>query len=418
MRKKIFNDYVVAIDIGTTKICVLIASVNSRGKVDVLGIGKHPSHGLKKGVIVNIGMTVGSIKAAVKEAEAMAGVKVESACVGISGGHIQSFNSTGVVAIKGRTVTQRDIDRVIEAARAVAIPKEQEVLHVLPQYFRVDGQDFVLDSLGMFGVRLEAQIHIVTGSVASAQNIIKSCELAGIRVTDIVLEQLASAAAVLTPFERELGVGILDIGGGTSDFAIYRDGRIRYSKVLPIAGNHFTNDLAVGLGVPLEKAESLKKIHASIAAHKILEQTNNFVDVDLGYDGGIKSIQLSTVGEILRFRADEIFDLFIDEILENRLKNMMPAGLVLTGGGCLLDGLKDLAQERLDMPVRVGLPQAFDDQERYTIPDVLKSPIYSTVYGLLVHCLGGQDSKALTSSDASTVNRVFGKMKSWLYDFF
>lgn len=418
MKRKIFNDYVTAIDIGTTKICVLIASVNSRGKIEVLGIGKHPSHGLKKGVIVNIGMTVDSIKAAVKEAEDMAGVKVESACVGISGGHIQSFNSTGVVAIKGRTVTQRDIDRVVESAQAVPIPKGHEILHILPQYFRVDGQDYVLDSLGMFGVRLEVQVHIVTGSVASVQNIIKSCELAGVRVNDVVLEQLASAAAVLTPFERELGVGILDIGGGTSDFAIYRDGRIRYSKVLPIAGNHFTNDLAVGLGIPLEKAEFLKKIHASIATQKLLEQTNKFVDIDLGYEGGIKSIQLSTVGEILRFRAEEIFDLFVDEMLENRLKNMMPAGLVLTGGGCLLDGLKDLAHERLDMPVRVGLPQAFSDSERYVIPDALKSPIYSTVYGLLVHSLGSQETKGLLSTESTTVNRIFGKMKSWLYDFF
>jgi cell division protein FtsA len=417
-KRKVFQDYLAAIDIGTTKICVIIASVDSKGKIEVLGIGKHPSHGLKKGVIVNIAKTVDSIKTAVKEAEAMAGVKIEQACVGISGGHIQSFNSTGVVAIKGRTVTQRDLDRVIDAAKAVAIPKDQEILHVLPQYFRIDGQEFVLDALGMFGVRLEAQVHMVTGSVSSAQNIIKSCELAGVRVSDIVLEQLASADAVLTPFERELGVGILDVGGGTSDFAIYKDGRIRYSKVIPIAGNHFTNDLAVGLGVPVDKAEEIKKIHASVLQSKMLEQTNSYLDVDLGYDGGIKTVQLSMASEILRFRADEVFDLLIDEILNNRLRNMMPAGLVLTGGGCLLDGMKNLAAERLGLPVRVGLPQAYSDTERYIIPDALKSPIYSTGFGLLVYSTGDRDMRGISAGDESTVNRIFGKMKSWLYDFF
>lgn len=417
-KRKVFQDYLAAIDIGTTKICVIIASIDPKGKIEVLGIGKHPSHGLKKGVIVNIAKTVDSIKTAVKEAEAMAGVKIEQACVGISGGHIQSFNSTGVVAVKGRTVTQRDLDRVIEAAKAVAIPKDQEILHVLPQYFRIDGQEFVLDALGMFGVRLEAQVHMVTGSVSSAQNIIKSCELAGVRVSDIVLEQIASADAVLTPFERELGVGILDIGGGTSDFAIYKDGRIRYSKVIPIAGNHFTNDLAVGLGVPVGKAEEVKKIHASVLQSKILEQANSYLDVDLGYDGGIKTVQLSTASEILRFRADEIFDLLIDEILNNRLRNMMPAGLVLTGGGCLLDGMKELAAERLGLPVRVGLPQAYSDTDRYVIPDALKSPIYSTGFGLLVYTTGDRDMRGISSTDDSAVTRIFGKMKSWLYDFF
>lgn len=417
-KRRVFQDYLAAIDIGTTKICVIIASVDPKGKIEVLGIGKHPSHGLKKGVIVNIAKTVESIKTAVKEAESMAGVKVEQACVGISGGHIQSFNSTGVVAIKGRTVTQRDLDRVIEAAKAVAIPKDQEILHVLPQYFRIDGQEFVLDALGMFGVRLEAQVHMVTGSVSSAQNIIKSCELAGVRVSDIVLEQLASADAVLTPFERELGVGILDIGGGTSDFAIYKDGRIRYSKVIPIAGNHFTNDLAVGLSVPLGKAEEIKKIHASLVQSKILEQANSYLDIDLGYDGGIKTVQLSMASEILRFRADEIYDLLIDEILNNRLRNMMPAGLVLTGGGCLLEGMKELAAERLGLPVRIGLPQAYSDTERYIIPDALKSPIYSTGFGLLVYATGDRDMRGISATDESAVTRIFGKMKSWLYDFF
>jgi cell division protein FtsA len=419
MSKRVgFQDYLAAIDIGTTKICVIIASIDTKKKIEVMGIGKHPSYGLKKGVIVNIAKTVESIKAAVQEAEDMAGVKIEQACVGISGGHIQSFNSTGVVAIKGQTVTQRDIDRVVEAAKAVAVPKDQEILHVLPQYFRIDGQELILDALGMFGVRLEAQVHMVTGSVSSAQNIIKSCELAGIRVSDIVLEQLASADAVLTSFERELGVGILDIGGGTSDFAIYKDRRIRYSKVIPIAGNHFTNDLAVGLGIPVEKAEEIKRGYASVLNNKILEQTTSYLDVDLGYDGGVKTIQLSTASEILHFRADEVVDLLIDVIINNQLRNMMPAGLVLTGGGCLLDGMQKLFSERLGLQVRLGLPQPSNELAHYIIPDVLKSPIYSTGFGLLVYTIGAADMHGMSATDETTVYRIFGKMKSWLYDFF
>lgn len=223
-------EHIASVDIGTTKICVLIAQVNEDGEVSIIGMGQHPSYGLKKGVIVNINSTVESIKRAVSDAEAQAGVCIESAVVGIAGSHIKSFNSSGVVGIKRRDVTQHDIDRVIEAAKAVPLPPDREILHVLPQHFRVDGQEFVQESIGMYGVRLEADVHIVTGSVAAVQNIVKACEMANVRVSDIVLEQLASAQAVLTPSEQELGVGIIDIGGGTADFAIYKEGRIRYSK--------------------------------------------------------------------------------------------------------------------------------------------------------------------------------------------
>ena len=415
MKKKLFGRHVAAIDIGTTKICVIIATTDVNGNLEIIGIGQHPSHGLKKGVVVNIGMTVDSIKKAVKQAEEMAAVKVESACVGISGGHIRSFNSTGVVAIKGREVKQSDIDRVIEAAKAIAIPKDQEIIHVLPQYFRIDGQDFVLDSLGMYGVRLEAQVHIITGSVASAQNIIKSCELSGIHVSDIVLEQLASANAVLTPYEKELGAGILDIGGGTSDFAIYKDGRIRHSKVIPIAGTLFTSDLAIGLGIPTEKAEEIKKLYGSVLPEKLASLENNYIDIDLGFEGGIKTIQLSDAGNILRFRAEEVIDMLIDELLEYRVKALMPAGLILTGGGGQLDGLKELASQRLDMPVRIGSPQSTD---HYTLPDALKNPAYSTAYGLLLYAIGQCGEKEFFSANKTAFGQVFKKMKTWIYDFF
>lgn len=409
--------HIAAIDIGTTKICVLIAAVDNQGKIEVIGIGQHPSYGLKKGVIVNIGLTVDSIKQAVKEAEAEAGVKIYHAAVGISGGHIQSFNSTGVVAIKDRDVTQEDIDRVIEAAKIIPIPGDREILHVIPQYFRVDGHELVQDSLGMYGVRLEAQVHIVTGAVASAQNIIKSCELAGILASDIVLEQIASAEAVLTPTERELGVGILDIGGGTSDFAIYKDGRIRHSKVIPLAGNHFTNDLAIGLAVPIKVAEELKRSYGFVIEDRYLEYQTDRIEVSLGFEGGSREVDLFQLFEILNPRAEEIYNILNEEIVRYHLKGLMPSGMVLTGGGALLNGNKELAHNVFDMPVRIGVPQSFDaDGDR--VPDLLKSPIYSTGYGLLLYAAqAARQSTQHRADEGALISRVFKKMKSWIHDF-
>ena len=409
------GSYLTAIDIGTTKICVLIATVNSKGKLDIVGIGQHPSYGLKKGVVVNVAMTVESIKAAVKEAEEMAGVPVETASVGISGGHIKSYNSIGVVAIKGRDVSQQDVDRVIEAAKAIAIPQDQEILHVLPQYFKVDGQEYVLDSLGMYGVRLEAQVHIITGAVASAQNIIKSCELADIKVSDIVLEQIASADAVLTESERELGVGIIDIGGGTSDFALYKDGRIRHSKVLAIAGSHFTQDLAIGLGISRVAAEGIKKMYGTVDCLP-QDSDERGIDISLDYEGGFKRVPLALVSDIVRCRALDIMELFNDEFNEYRLKPFMASGIVLTGGGSLLAGMRALAEENFGMSVRIGYPLAHVHAEN-RIPDILKSPIYSTAYGLLLYSLNDRYKDMHQAADAPLINKVFKRMKSWIYDF-
>jgi cell division protein FtsA len=416
MRKIIVGYHFTAIDIGTTKICVLIAKINQNGKIDVLGIGKHPSFGLKKGVVVNIGMTVDSIRKAVRQAEEMSGLKVESAIVGISGGHIRSVNSNGVVAIKGKDVSQLDIDKVVEAAKAIPIPEDQEVLHVLPQYFKVDGQEQVFDSLGMYGVRLEAQVHIITGAVASAQNIIKSCELAGVKVSDIILEQLASADAVLTESEREIGVGIIDIGGGTSDFAIYRNGRIIHSKVLPLAGDHFTNDLAVAFGISKNQAEQLKKIYGAVDKKHEREFGNNILDIDLGYDGGIKSVCVSDIIDVLNFRAEEIFELFNDEITEFNLRNFVMSGIVLTGGGSLLSGIKNIAAEKLNLSVRLGCPISDLKSVSGIIPDVLKSPIYSTAYGLLVYVVNNEEG-TFNNPNSFGLNKIFKRMQSWLYDF-
>jgi len=416
MKNNILARRVSAIDIGTTKICVLIAQVDVDGSFDIIGVGKHPSHGLKKGVVVNIAKTVDSIKAAVEQAQEMANAKVEAATVGISGGHIKSYNSTGVVAVKGSDVTQYDVNRVIEAAKAIPLPQDQEILHILPQYFRVDGQEYVLDSVGMYGVRLDAQVHIITGAVSSAQNIINSCERAGVSVSDIVLEQLASGDAVLTESESEMGAGIIDIGGGTSDLAIYKDGRIRHTKVLPVAGNHFTNDLAIGLGIPIKKAEELKKQYGAVQAHN-LDSGITHINVDLGYDNGSKKIELSLLHDILCARAEEIFEIFNDEIEEYKLKRFMPSGIILTGGGSLLEGIREVAAEKMGMPVRIGLPMPRFEKSRDSLPAVLKSPIYSTAYGLLVYATGQRNNDIVFSGNEKPLVKVFKRMKSWIYDF-
>lgn len=419
MASKFLNKTLVAIDIGTTKICVLVATLDYKGNIEVLGIGQSPSDGLKKGVVVNINKTVRSIKKAIKQAESMSGVNIESAIIGISGGHIKSFNSTGVVAIRGQEVGQYDIDRVIESAKAVAISAGQEVLHVLPQYFRVDGQEFVLDSAGMYGVRLESQVHIVTGAISSAQNIIKACELCGIKVQDLVLEQLASAEAVLTPSERELGVGILDIGGGTSDFAVYKDGKIIHTKVLPFAGNHFTNDLAIGLNIPIKRAEELKRLYGFVNEESYLDLDRDKVEIALEFEGGSKNIETYSLYEILNPRAEEIYEMLFDEISQFRLKAFMPSGLVLTGGGSLLCGMKEIALKKLRMQSRVGMPEVFiDDRQQAQIPDLLKSPIYSTAYGLLLYSIRKKDVEFEYGSDVSLVKNIFSRMKSWMSDFF
>ena len=412
------DKHLVAIDIGTTKICVLVAEVDFKGKMDIVGIGQYPSYGLKKGVVVNIGATIDSIKKAIAKAELMSGIVIERAVVGISGGHIKSFNSTGVVPIRRHEVTQYDIDRVVEAAKAVAIPAGREILHILPQYFRVDGQEYIQDSLGMHGVRLEAQVHIITGAVSSAQNIIKACESAGVQVTDIILEQIASADAVLTSTEKELGVGILDVGGGTSDFAIYKEGRIRHSKVLPIAGNHFTNDLAIGLGIPLKKAEELKCSFGFVSEELYLEFDQDRVEVDLGYDDSSKKIETYNLFEILEPRAQEIFNLITEEIDSFRLRSFMPSGVVLTGGGALLAGMKVLAKDVFGMSVRVGHPcENVDSNDKVLLPDLLKSPIYSTAYGLLICVLKDSDTSLIANKSGPLISRVFIRMKSWIYDF-
>jgi cell division protein FtsA len=411
MKKRIYNDVFVAVDIGTTKILVLIARKLEDHNFELLGIGKSPSHGLKKGVVYDISKTVRSIQAAVKEAELMADCQVDTATIGISGAHIGSLNSHGMVPIKGQEITQRDIDNVIAAARTVQIPEGQKILHVMPQYFMVDGGDRITDPHGMYGVRLEAQVHIITGSVGSVQNLVKCCDMAGLRVNDIVLEQLASAEAVLSADEKELGVGMLDIGGGTSDLALFQGGSIRHTMVLPVAGNHFTNDVAICLQTTLQDAERIKQEYG--LAHDGLMDGYG-MDIELSTVDGqnLKVVSQAELVAVLEPRVAEILALVKAEIDRHQLGRFLVSGFVITGGGSLLRGICDVATDILKVPARIGQPT---DLEQFH--QALQDPKYATGYGLLAFTIKKGNRHGI-NFDAPMVTRVFSRMKSWVLDFF
>ena len=407
----VFSDrMIVAIDVGTTKICVLVAEKLGTDSFAIVGIGKAPSEGLKKGVVVNIGQTVHSIKMAVKEAELMSGFTIGSAYVGISGSHIHSMNSPGAVPIKRGVVRAQDITNAIEAAQAVQLPEGQHILHVLPQYFVVDGQDRINDPLGMHGVRLEVLTHIITGSTSSVADLVSCCEQAGVQVRDIILEPIASAHAVLSPDEQELGAGILDIGGGTSDFAVYQHGTIRHTMVLPIAGTQFTRDIAIGLRTTIDDAERIKREHA--AAHMSCVDQDLLINIAQIQGSDKQQILHEHLVMVVNARAHELLQFIKQDIDTFDISDYMAAGLVLTGGGALLRGLDQLAQEILDMPVRIGMPKI-----AYDMPMSLKSPIYATAYGLLVSALNKGAAHGQNAQDPF-VKRMFSSMKSWVSDFF
>lgn len=408
---KVFSDkIIVAIDIGTTKICVLVARHFEHQAVEILGIGHAPSEGLRKGVVVDISKTIHSIKQAVYEAQLMAGIAIESAHIGVSGGHIHSLNSHGVVPVNSGEVRPFDITNVLAAARAVPIQEGQQILHVLPQYFVIDSQEKVQDPLGMFGIRLEVQAHIITGSIASVQNLIKCCEMAGVKVEDIILEQLASADAVLSDDERELGVGMIDIGGGTSDVALYQHGNIRHTMVLPVAGNHFTQDVAVGVHTNLKEAERIKKDFGY--AWEPLIQEDDFFEVITLENNQRNLVSLKDLNQIIQPRAEEIFSLIHEEIVKRNLQPFIATGLVLTGGGSLLKGMNELATYIFNAPVRVGKPRY-----AYPIPEILNSPMFATAYGLLITATK-KDLTIMDYANEPLVKRVFIRMKSWVSDFF
>lgn len=400
---------ITAIDVGTTKICVLIAQQLDDNEVEILGMGRSPSEGLHKGVVTNVAQTVQSILSTVQEAELAAGLRVTSAVVGVSGGHISSVDSMGIVPIPRGKIGQRDIANALAAARAIVVPEGQKILHVMPKYFVIDGRDKVHDALGMHGVRLEVQAHVILGAAASVQNLATCCESAGVQVEDVVLEQLASADAVLSEDERMLGVGVLDIGGGTSDLAIYQNSSIRYTMVLPVAGNHFTHDLAVGLCTTRSEAERIKKEYGAV--QELGEDET--IEIDRVQGREKHAVQTSDLVRILQPRAKELLSIVCDEIILKDVLDLMHVGLVLTGGGSQLSGLAELAQEVIGVQTRVGIPQA-----NVSLPPMLQDPMYATGYGLLLQGLKRRVRQRKHQTEGPVARRIVECMKSWVMDFF
>ncbi|OQW96856.1 MAG: cell division protein FtsA [Desulfobacteraceae bacterium A6] len=399
------ENIVVGLDIGTTKICAVVGEVIDK-EINIIGIGTHPSIGLRKGVVVNIESTVDSIKKAVEEAELMAGCEISSVYAGIAGGHITGFNSRGIVGIKGPEVTQQDIERVIDAARAVAIPMDREVIHVLPQEYIVDEQAGIQNPIGMAGVRLEAKIHIVTGAVTSAHNIVKCANRSGLDVCDIVLEALASGEAVLTDEEKDLGTVLLDLGGGTTDLAIFSGKNIKHTFVLALGGNNLTNDIAVGLRAPLPEAEKIKIKYGSCVAKNI----GNDEMIEVPGMGGRTPRKLSRqiLGEILEPRMEEIFTLIKREIYRAEMENQIPSGIVLTGGSALLNDVTEIAESVFNLPTRLGKPMGIGG-----LVDVVNNPMYATGVGLVIYGAKNQTRKKFRIRDGNIFNRVMSRMKKW-----
>lgn len=369
-----------ALDIGTSKVTAMIARINDNNKLQVIGVGTQPSHGMKKGVVVNIEATITAIQKAVTDAQNMASVPVKSVVVGISGAHVHSFNSTGVVAISNHEVSERDIDRVIEAAQAVAIPADQRILHILPQEFIIDKQEGIKDPLGMSGVRLEAKVHMVTGSVSAAQNNIKCIRHCGLEVSDLVLAPLASSYAVLTEDEKELGVCMIDIGAGTTDISVFIDGAIVHTAVLPIGGSQVSNDLAHALRSSLHFAESIKLNYGAALASQVHPEDS--IEVPGMADRPGKVYTLQALAEVIQSRYEELFSLIKQDLERVGFKDSLAAGIVLTGGASKPEGLVQLAELVFAMPVRLGLP---DHEDLMGLKEVIMDPAYSSVAGLLLY---------------------------------
>ncbi len=396
---------IVGLDIGTSKVVAIVGEVSPEGELSVVGLGSHRSNGLKKGVVVNIESTVQSIQRAVEEAELMAGCQIHSVYAGIAGSHIRSLNSHGIVAIKDREVFSQDLERVIDAAQAVAIPADQRILHILPQEYLIDEQEGVKEPLGMSGVRLEAKVHLVTCAVNAAQNIEKCIRRCGLEVEDIILEQLASSYSVLTEDEKELGVCLVDIGGGTTDIAIFTEGAIRHTGVIPIAGDQVTNDIAMALRTPTQYAEEIKiKYACALAKLTGVEETIKVPSVG---DRPARDLSRQALAEVVEPRYDELFTLVQAELRRSGFEDMVAAGIVLTGGTSKMEGVIELAEEIFHMPVRLGSPHNVRG-----LKDIVSNPIYSTGVGLLLYGIKqqqGSDSARRTDKDENS----WGRVKTW-----
>ena len=407
MSKRGEKNLIVGLDIGTSKVVAIVGEINEMDEIEVVGIGMHPSRGLKKGVVVNIESTVQSIQKAIEEAELMAGCDIHSVYAGIAGSHIRSLNSHGIVAIQEKEVSLNDVDRVIDAARAVAIPADQKILHILPQEFLIDSQEGILDPIGMSGIRMEANVHMVTGAESASQNITKCIQKCGLEVDDIVLEQLASSYAVLTEDEKELGSCLVDIGGGTTDIAVFQGGAIQHTAVIPIAGDQVTNDIAVSMRTPTQYAEDIKIKYACALSQ--LANPDETIEVPSVGDRPPRRLARQTLAEIVEPRFEELFSLIRNELRRSGFEESIPAGIVITGGSAKMEGAVELAEEVFHVPVRLGSPQYIEG-----LADVVRNPIHATGVGLLIY---GRDSMDRRNyNKASIKNSISDKMdqiKDW-----
>ncbi len=408
------SSLVVGLDIGTTKVCAIVAEVAPEGSVDIIGVGQSPSRGLRTGVVVNIDATVDSVRRAVEDAELMAGAEIRAAFVGIAGGHIKGINSRGVIAIAGKNheVTQQDVDRVIDAAKAVALPVDREVIHILPQEFIIDEQTGIKEPRGMCGTRLEAEVHIVTGAVASAQNIVKCANKAGLEVQDIVLQQLASSEATLTAEEKELGCVLVDIGGGTTDVAVFVEGSIYHTAVLAVGGDMLTNDIAIGLRTPRPEAESIKRKYGCALASMVRSDEK----IEVPSVGGRRPRILSrqNLCEIIQPRMDELLALVDREVRRAGYMSRVNGGAVVTGGSSIMEGVPELAEQIFDMPVRRGIPRGIGG-----LTDVISNPMYATGVGLTIYGAAHRNRRKFRQvTDRNIFDKVIARMKEWFGEIF
>ena len=406
MPNKPEKELIVGLDIGTSKVVAIVAKVQDDGELEVIGFGSHPSHGLKRGVVVNIEATVNSIQRAVEEAELMAGCEIHSVYTGIAGSHIRSLNSHGIVAIRDREVGRSDVERVIDAARAVAIPADQRVLHVLPQEFIIDGQEGIRDPIGMSGVRLEARVHIVTGAASAAQNIVKCVQRCGREVEDIVLEQLAASYAVLTEDEKELGAALIDIGGGTTDIAVFHDGAIKHTAVIPIAGDQVTNDIAISLRTPTQYAEEIKIKYACALSQ--LANSDETIEVPSVGDRPPRRLARQTLAEVVEPRYEELFTLVGNELRRSGFQEMIAAGIVITGGSSKMEGAVELAEEVFHMPVRLGMPQYVQG-----LGEIVRNPIHATGVGILLYARNKGEQQSLETTVQGNFRKIWERMRTW-----
>lgn len=405
------ENMIVGLDIGTSKVVAIVGKRKMDGSIEVVGIGSHPSRGLKRGVVVNIETTVQAIQRAVEEAELMAGCRIHSVYAGIAGSHIKSLNSHGIVAIRDREVTQADIDRVIDAAQAVAIPADQKVLHILPQEFVIDNQEGIKEPMGMSGVRLEAKVHLVTCAVNAAQNIEKCVRRCGLEVDDIILEQLASSYAVLTEDEKELGVCVVDIGGGTTDIAVFTGGAIRHTSVIPIAGDQVTNDIAMALRTPTQNAEEIKIKYACALTQ--LAGADETIKVPSVGERAPRDLSRQALAEVVEPRYEELFTLVQSELRRSGFEDLIPAGVVITGGSSTMEGVVELAEEIFHMPVRLASPQAVSG-----MTEVVNNPIYSTGVGLLIYGFRQMDLGRGPVLRGEGAPSLFERLKNWFTGHF